>query len=75
MNLVDRIKGILLQPKSEWSKIESEPGDAGYLLSNLLRFWLPLRQFVLLSAHRLSASGANASELASGSFVPSLFTR
>jgi hypothetical protein len=34
MNLVDRIKGILLQPKSEWSKIESEPGDAGYLLSN-----------------------------------------
>lgn len=34
MNLVDRMKGILLQPKSEWSKIESEPGDAGYLLSN-----------------------------------------
>ena len=34
MNLVDRIKGILLQPKSEWSKIDSEPGDAGYLLSN-----------------------------------------
>ena len=34
MNLVDRIKGIPLQPKSEWSKIESEPGDAGYLLSN-----------------------------------------
>ena len=51
MNLVDRIKGILLQPKSEWSKINSEPGDAGYLLSK--RFWLPLRQFVLLSAHRL----------------------
>lgn len=72
MNLVDRIKGILLQPKSEWSKIDSEPGDAGYLLSK--RFWLPLRQFVLLSAHRLSASGANASELASGSFVLSLFT-
>jgi hypothetical protein len=34
MNLVERIKGILLQPKSEWSKIDSEPGDAGYLLSN-----------------------------------------
>jgi hypothetical protein len=34
MNLVDRIKGILLQPKSEWSKIDSEPGDAGYLVSN-----------------------------------------
>lgn len=34
MSLLDRIKGILLQPKSEWGKIESEPGDAGYLLTN-----------------------------------------
>jgi Yip1 domain len=34
MNLMDRIKGILLQPKSEWGKIDSEPGDAGYLISN-----------------------------------------
>ena len=34
MNLMDRIKGILLQPKSEWGKIDSEPGDAGFLVSN-----------------------------------------
>ena len=34
MNLVERIKGILLQPRSEWAKIDSEPGDAGYLVSN-----------------------------------------
>jgi hypothetical protein len=34
MNLVERIKGILLQPKSEWAKIDPEPGDAGYLISN-----------------------------------------
>jgi len=34
MNLVERIKGILLQPKSEWSAIEREPGDAGYLFPN-----------------------------------------
>ena len=34
MNLFDRIKGILLQPKAEWGKIDSEPGDAGYLVSN-----------------------------------------
>jgi hypothetical protein len=34
MNLVDRVKGILLQPKSEWQAIEREPGDAGYLFSN-----------------------------------------
>ena len=34
MNLVERIKGILLQPKSEWQTIEREPGDVGYLFSN-----------------------------------------
>ena len=34
MNLLDRIKGILLQPKSEWGKIDSERGDAGYLVSS-----------------------------------------
>jgi hypothetical protein len=34
MNLVERIKGILLQPKSEWPAIEREPGNAGYLFSN-----------------------------------------
>jgi len=34
MNLVERIKGILLQPKSEWQAIEREPGDVGYLFSN-----------------------------------------
>ena len=34
MNLVERVKAILLQPKSEWPVIEREPGDAGYLFSN-----------------------------------------
>ncbi len=34
MNLVERVKAILLQPKSEWQVIESEPGDAGYLFPN-----------------------------------------
>jgi Yip1 domain len=34
MNLVERIKGILLQPKSEWPAIEREPGNAGYLFPN-----------------------------------------
>ena len=27
MNLVERVKAILLQPKSEWTVIEGEPGD------------------------------------------------
>jgi hypothetical protein len=34
MNLVERIKGILLQPKTEWPQIEREPGDPGYLFPN-----------------------------------------
>ena len=34
MNLVERVKAILLQPKSEWLVIEREPGDAGFLFSN-----------------------------------------
>jgi hypothetical protein len=34
MNLVERVKGILLQPKSEWKTIVGEPGDAGYLFPN-----------------------------------------
>ena len=34
MNLVERVKAILLQPKSEWPVIAGEPGDASYLFSN-----------------------------------------
>ena len=34
MNLVERVKAILLQPKSEWPVIAAEPGDAGYLFTN-----------------------------------------
>lgn len=34
MNLVERIKGILLQPKAEWPAIGREPGSAGYLFPN-----------------------------------------
>jgi Yip1 domain len=34
MNLVERVKGIVLQPKSEWPMIEREPGNVGYLFPN-----------------------------------------
>ena len=34
MDIVGRVKGILLDPKSEWSKIGTEPGDAGFLFPN-----------------------------------------
>jgi hypothetical protein len=34
MNLVERVKAILLDPKREWPIIAGEPGDPGYLYSN-----------------------------------------
>lgn len=34
MNLVERVKAILLSPKSEWAVIEGESGEAGFLLTN-----------------------------------------
>lgn len=34
MNLVERVKAIVLQPKSEWKTIEGESGDPGFLFPN-----------------------------------------
>jgi hypothetical protein len=34
MNLVERVKAILLTPKTEWTVIEAETGDANYLFTN-----------------------------------------
>lgn len=34
MDIVERVKGILLDPKSEWKSVEREPGSAGYLFPN-----------------------------------------
>jgi hypothetical protein len=34
MDLVERAKAIILTPKAEWRRIESEPGDPPYLFSN-----------------------------------------
>jgi hypothetical protein len=34
MDLVERVKAILLTPKSEWLVIEREPGDPAYLFMN-----------------------------------------
>jgi hypothetical protein len=38
MDLVERIKGILLTPKTEWQAIEGEPGDPTYLFKNYVAF-------------------------------------
>jgi hypothetical protein len=34
MNLVERVKAILLTPRTEWPVIATEPGDAAYLFKN-----------------------------------------
>jgi hypothetical protein len=34
MNVIERVKGILLTPKTEWLVIANEPGDAQYLFAN-----------------------------------------
>ncbi len=34
MTLIDRVKNIILTPKTEWPVIDREPGDAAYLFKN-----------------------------------------
>src|SRR4051812_16778372 len=34
MNLVERVKAIVLTPRTEWPVIAAEPGDAAYLFRN-----------------------------------------
>ena len=34
MNLVERVKAIVLTPKTEWPVIAGEPGDIGHLFAN-----------------------------------------
>ena len=34
MNLVERVKGIILSPKTEWPVVAGESGDTSYLFSN-----------------------------------------
>jgi hypothetical protein len=38
MDLVQRLKGILLTPESEWPVIEHEPGTPGFLFPNYMVF-------------------------------------
>ncbi len=34
MNLVERARGIIVSPATEWQVIDREPGDAGFLFTN-----------------------------------------
>jgi len=74
MNLMDRIKGILLQPNPNGEKLTLSLATPAISFRTTSQFWLPLRQFALSSARRSSGSEASVSELASGYFAPSSFT-
>ena len=52
MDIVERVKNILLQPKAEWPVIEGESGDAGYLFTNyvcIVSAIPPVRSFIGMS--------------------------
>ena len=34
MSLIDRVKNIILAPKTEWPVIDCEPGDVVYIFTN-----------------------------------------
>ena len=34
MNLVERVKNIIMTPKTEWPVIDRETGDTGFLFTN-----------------------------------------
>ena len=49
MDLVQRLKGILLTPEAEWPAIEQEPGTPGFLFPNYVAYLaaiLPIASFV-----------------------------
>jgi hypothetical protein len=63
MNLVERVKAILLTPKTEWPVIEQEPGDAAYLFTNyvaILAAIPPIAAFIGGSLIGISVPGLGA---------------
>ena len=38
MNLIERVKGIILLPKTEWPTIAAESGDTAYLFQNYVAY-------------------------------------
>ena len=62
MNLVERVKAIIMTPKTEWLAIEGEPGDPQFLFSNYVAI-LAAIPVALPAAFTLSAAlGVSASE-------------
>jgi hypothetical protein len=66
MDLVARVKAILLTPQSEWPVIEREPGDAPYLFTNyvaILAAIPPLAGFIGGSLIGFSVAGVGTVRL------------
>ena len=57
MNLVDRVKGILLNPKEEWQVIESETGDANYLFTNYVAILAAVPAVAVFIGYTLAGLG------------------
>jgi hypothetical protein len=59
MNLVDRIKGILVEPRSEWVKIAAEPATVQSLYTNWIMILAAIGPIaLLLSLHSLQLAVA-----------------
>lgn len=52
MNLIERAKSILLQPKDTWVTIEAESTDAATLYTRYAMIWPPFRQSAVSLACR-----------------------
>lgn len=60
MDIISRVKGILLTPESEWPLIEREPGTPGYLFPNYVAYLAaipPVAGFIGSSIIGMAAPG------------------
>jgi len=58
MNLVERVKAILLTPKTEWAVIEGESGDAQYLFTNYVAILAAIPAACALLGYSIAGLGA-----------------
>jgi hypothetical protein len=57
MNLIERVKAILLSPKTEWPVIDGEPGDANYLFTNYVAILAAVPAVAVLLGYTLAGMG------------------
>jgi len=57
MDLVERVKAILLTPKTEWAVIETETGDANYLFTNYVAILAGIPAVAILIGYSIAGLG------------------